>query len=557
MSLMRKYPLRFISWLLALFFFNSGEMFSQEAYRDHKALSTTLEQLHQQYPGLTSLKSIAITLGKKEIWALEIGHGERDNHPGIAVVGGVDGKYVSGPELALRFAEELLTSTTTDSIRNLIDSVTFYIIPNVNPDATEQHFASLKYNRQVNNRSTDDDRDGRLNEDPFEDINQDGYITSLRIKDPKGEWIVHPDDKRVMIRADKNDGEKGSYILITEGTDNDHDGIFNEDGPGGINFNQNLPYKFSHFKAGAGDYPVSEIESRAVLDFLYERWNIFAVFIFGPSDNLSMPQQYNKAEAEQQIVSSILEKDAVINSLVSKKYNDLTGKKDNAKVVTYEGGFMQWAYFHYGRLSFSTPAFYLPEIKIKPDTTRNNEHTKDTYNPELNFLHWADSVLKVPYFQEWTAIEHPDFKDREVEIGGIYPFVFHNPPAIILDSLARSHNRFIVWLASQRPVAEIVNLKTENLGKGLFRVEMDIYNKGIMPAMSEIGEKTRWVKKPRIRLELQQGQEIISGRSIQLLDTLPGDSAGHISWLVRGKGTLKVQAGAPQTGFQVIDIELK
>ena len=547
-------PLVFLVLLLTL---NRIQLSGQETYRDYNVLSNALKQLDNRYPEITNLHSIARTLGQKDIWVLEIGSGDVDNHPGLAIISGVDGSYISGPELALRFAENLLTSSTTDSIRSLIDSVTFYIIPNVNPDATEQYFASPKYERRNNTRATDDDRDGRLNEDPYEDLNRDGFITLLRVKDPKGVWIQHPDDSRVMVRADKNKGEKGEYILISEGIDNDQDKEFNEDGEGGIEFNQNLPYKFEHFKPGAGDYPVSEIETKAVLDYLYDKWNIFAVFTFGPADNLSAPLQYNKANAEHQIISSILEPDAVINTFISKKYNEICGEKDHAKTRVFNGGFMQWAYFDFGRLSYSTPAFFIPEIKVEPDTTLAINKDEEEYNPEVNFMRWADSVLRDNYFLDWTAIEHPDFTGHLVEIGGLYPYIRNNPPLNILDSISDTHNAFIVWLASQRPVIEILNLKKEAIGKDLYRLELDVYNSGFLPALSEIGEKTRWVKKPKINLELQEGQEILSGRSVQLLDKLPGDTAYHLNWLIKDKGTVKIEVGAPQTGFQIIQVELK
>jgi hypothetical protein len=127
----------------------------------------------------------------------------------------------------------------------------------------------------------------------------------------------------------------------------------------------------------------------------------------------------------------------------------------------------------------------------------------------------------------------------------------------MMDSISRTHNEFIVWLSSQRPVIQIINVHSESIDKNLYRLEMDIYNRGYFPALSEIGIKTRWVKKPKISLTLDNGQEIISGRPIQLLDKLDGDSSHHLSWLIREKGTVKVEAGAPQTGIQVIEVELK
>jgi hypothetical protein len=272
---------------------------------------------------------------------------------------------------------------------------------------------------------------------------------------------------------------------------------------------------------------------------------------------LSAPQQYIKSEADKQIISGILESDATINSFISKKYNEISGEISHPQTKLSNGSFMQWAYFHYGRLSFSTPAFYIPEIKIKPDSLESSKKKKEDFNAEVNFMRWADSTFQEEYFLNWTPIQHPDFPDHQVEIGGLFPYVRDNPPASLMDSISGTHNEFIVWLSSQRPVLQIINIRSESIGKNLYRLEMDIYNRGYFPALSEIGIKTRWVKKPKISLTLDAGQEIISGRPIQLLDKLEGDSGHHLSWLVKEKGTVKVEAGAPQTGVQVIEVELK
>lgn len=545
-----------VFYFLIIITYSGFSCFGQ-SYADQNTLVSVLKSLNESYPGLTRLVPIAQSAADRKVWAMTIGSGDVDNHPGIAVVSGVDGSYVSGPTLVLKIMENLLQSSQTDSIRHLLDSVSFYFFPNMNPDATEQYFATLKYERFGNDKATDDDRDGRINEDPYEDLNGDGMITQLRIKDPGGAWIPHPSDNRILVRADKKKGEKGNYILISEGIDNDQDKKFNEDGPGGINFNRNLTYQYVHFSPGSGEFAVSESESRGLLDFLYQQWNIFCVLTIGPADNLSNPMIYDESKATSEIVSGIQEKDAMLNALVSDKYNEITGKKDHVELKTFEGGFMQWVYFHYGRQSYGTPAFYIPEIKVKKDSTDMNQGKSDTFSPEVNFLRWADSLLVEPFFMNWTRIEHPDFPGKEVEIGGIYPFVMKNPPPAMMDSLAEIHGKFMLWLASLRPELEVINLKTTDLGNQVYRLELDVYNRGIFPAMSGIGEKTRWVKKPKISLSLQEDQNLLSGKEITLLDQLEGDSVAHFSWLIRGKGKIDMEIGAPQTGIKNQSIDLK
>ena len=77
--------------------------------------------------------------------------------------------------------------------------------------------------------------------------------------------------------------------MYSEGIDNDKDGKFNEDGAGGVSFNSNFSYNYEEHGLNAGLYPMSEPESKAVADFLFDHFNIYSVFAFGPQDNLGQP----------------------------------------------------------------------------------------------------------------------------------------------------------------------------------------------------------------------------------------------------------------------------
>ena len=188
-------------------------------------------------------------------------------------------------------------------------------------------FQELKYERNINAHSTDDDRDFLIDEDPYEDLNKDGYITLIRVNDPSGKYIESDEDKRVMIEADLSKGQTGNYLLFTEGIDNDKDGSFNEDGPGGVNFNRNFTYNYEEFGLNSGLYPISEPETKAVADFLFDRFNIFAVFTFGPQDNLGQPLKSSDRPNTDRRITSIMKTDEVINKMVSDKYHEITGAK--------------------------------------------------------------------------------------------------------------------------------------------------------------------------------------------------------------------------------------
>ncbi len=528
---------------------------AQDDYRSHQQLTTALQNLVRQNASLAKMRSIGKSEGGKDLWVVTLGSGDTDNHAAIAVVAGVDGRYVLSTELALRFAEGLLAGAQADSVKNLLATTTFYVLPNVNPDATEQYSAALKYARTGNGRSTDDDRDGQLGEDPFEDLNGDGLITMMRVEDATGEWKKNEADDRIMVKA--ANGETGRYLYLTEGADNDKDGKWNEDGAGGINFNKSLTWDFPYFEAGAGDFPVADKENRAVLDFLFDRWNVFALVTFGSSDNLNAPQKHNAGEASKRVLKTLLKADADMNEEVAKAYAQAIGKKEGAQPVVQRGGFMEWGYFHYARYSYGTPGWSWPEFKMPEDSAAKTsiKPNKDK-NKEVDYLRWAEANNH-DLFVPWQTINHPDFPGKKVEVGGWKPFAAYNPPYSLVPDIASAHNRFIMQLAAMKPQVRIENVTVEPVGRGLTRITADIYNPGSFATMTELGQKTRWVRKTKVEMGLTNSQQMMSGDKVKLLDAIPGGGKQTLTWLVKGSGSVTLSAGSAQTGIDTQTITLK
>ncbi len=535
------------------FLFINASLFSQTDYSNYIQQTNRLTSLAKKYPQLTKLKSITKTAGGKDIWMMTIGNGNTESKPAIAVVGGVEGSHLLGTEMAIGFAEKLLQASNTDSIKALIGKTTFYVFPNMSPDAMEQYFASLKYERDGNAVATDDDRDGKTNEDGYDDLDGNGKITWLRIESPIGDYKIHPDDERVMIKADLTKGEKGKYILIREGIDNDKDGQFNEDGDGGVAFNKNLSFKHPSFKPGAGEFAVSENESRALLDNLYELFNVYAVISFSSFNNLSVPFAYSASATATRVITGWLEPDTKINAIISELYNKTTKMKDAPKANPTGGDLLSWAYFHYGRYSFSTPGWFIP--KIQPDTLLK-EKPLSVEDGTVQYLRWAASQGITDSYTAWKKIEHPDFPGQSVEVGGLAPFVLINPPYKLADSITNKHTDFIIRLAGYQPELDIVNIKTEKLGNGLNRVTASIINKGVMASHTKLGERSYWVKRINVKLDLSGNQSLISGKKIQVLNSLEGLSSVELTWLIKGAGKITLNAGSPTTGSKRSEINL-
>ncbi len=508
----------------------------------------TLTQINQRLQQVAknsnaTLTSLTKTAGGKDIWVLKVGTGDLDQKPAIAVVGGAEGYHVFSTELALRFAERLVSDHAAS-----LENSTFYIFPNMSPDAYEQYHAALKYERRGNATSVDHDRDGKASENGYTDLNGDGYITWMRVEDPSGDYVLSKQDDRVLEKADRSKGEAGKYLVYKESKDDDKDGKFAEDLTEGIAFNKSLTYKFPVFEPLAGDIPVSQLESRAMLDYLFEQWNIFAIVTFSPANNLSSPLKYNAADARKRVVTSILEKDQTINAMVSGIYNETISRKPFLQTNQgTDGDFFQWAYFHFGRLSFGTPGYWVPEFK--------GADGKGKTNAEANYLAWADSLGWNDVFVPWKEINHPDFPGKKVEVGGIKPFVMVNPPYEQVEKIAEEHTEFILKLAEMQPKLELLDLKTESLGNGLTRITLDLFNNAPLPTHSALGERSRWLQKVRVDLNVPEDR-IISGDKIHLIDVIGAYEKVSLSWIVKGSGDVPLKAGASHVGFVNANIKL-
>ena len=77
-----------------------------------------------------------------------------------------------------------------------------------------------------------------------------------------------------------------------------------------------------------------------------------------------------------------------------------------------------------------------------------------------------------------------------------------------------------------------------------------------MPTHIEMGKRSRWLRKIKVDLNLNSNQEIISGRKIQLINSIDGDSSEELTWLIKGKGSVIIEAGAAHTGTSNATINL-
>lgn len=566
-------------------------------YRNHASLSADLKALAETHAGMVRLTSLATTLERRELWLVEIGTGEesqRRERPAMLLVAGIEGDLVSGAS-AVRWIQHLVEKYPgDDGIRRLVDSTSLYVVPCANPDAAESFFARPQTERAVNTVPVDDDHDGLVDEDDAEDLNGDGVITAIRVEHPEGDYVADPAEPRLLVKADKAKGERGVWKVLTEGRDNDRDERWNEDGKGGVNFNRNFPYGYQFFAPWAGKHQVSEIETRALADFVIAHPNIGIVFTFGAADNLLKAP---KAEpGGKRPPAAISEADAPFYKELGRAFRESLGLKKELESASQPGAFSDWIYFHRGRLSLAarpwTPAQQIaseaasdrektpnsseatkedrPDAKgatddpeSKPDSKSDQRTPKekppaadDRGKDERAALKWFDEHAP-GRFVAWKPIDHPDFKGRKAEIGGWLPFARSHPPQAVLEDLTRRHAEFLTSLAGRLPRVGIRQAEATPLGNGVFEVVARIENTGYLPTALAQGALTREVLRTRVTLSLEKDR-ILAGLQKTLLGPIPGSGGmEELRWIVRGTGSLEIEviSALGGTARQTLELE--
>jgi hypothetical protein len=273
-------PTALIAFLCLLCF--SGTLLGQAGdftYRSPEEIIQAVKAIAGQNSDLCAIHKLGSTPGNRDFQILQLGTNEA--LPGILVVANMEGNAPLAGEAALKLANLLLGEWQAELNRH-----TWYILPVGNPDAYASFFRKPLVEDFRNAAVSNDDKDEASDEDGPEDLNGDGYITTMRQRHPEGGWVEVAANPLLLREAKASKGEHGVFRLYTEGTDNDGDGEINEDGPGGTNPGRNFPHNFEHFTPDGGSWGASEEETRALLRFAFDRPNIGMILVFGRCNSL-------------------------------------------------------------------------------------------------------------------------------------------------------------------------------------------------------------------------------------------------------------------------------
>jgi len=262
-----------------------------EGYHDHAQVASKLAAWQKAHADASSLEEIGKSSGGLAIHVMRIagdGPTPANERPGVFVGANMAGWHNAGTEAALGFIEYLLTSEDEAAAKMRAER-TVYVAPILNPDAHQAFFGEPRRRETGAAGKLDRDNDGFEGEDGPNDLNGDGLIAKMRIKDPAGPYMPDPNNPHEMKRADPKKGETGGYLVLTEGDDDDGDGRFNEDEAAGPDPDRNFAHAFEYGKAEAGLWAGILPESKAIMDYLLPKRNIALAVVYGPANHFLDP----------------------------------------------------------------------------------------------------------------------------------------------------------------------------------------------------------------------------------------------------------------------------
>jgi hypothetical protein len=511
-------------------------------------MATWLRALAAQHPTLLTVESYGQSHMGRDLLVATITDtrtGEHHTKPAHWIDANIHAVEVTGGVAALYIIHHLVTkfvagdATVVEALRTR----TFYIAPRVNPDGVEDALAD----RPLFHRSSVRPwpwRDGhRWPGLHPQDIDGDGRILTMRIADPDGAWMPHPEEPRVMIPVGPLGAPAGTtrYRLLTEGLIENYDGftIDQPRDPAGLDLNRNFPAGWGVDVLGSGDHPMSEPEIHSLVRAVKARPNVCGYnafhtaggFMLRPSSNL--PDSKLPPE-DLFIFKKFGEHSTPLTTYpVHSVFEDLTW--DKSRVMGGAGD--DWAYDHLGVYSWTTEfwdAIYRATGEHSPTDVW---YVGPTPAQDLAVCRWSDKHAPGSYLG-WRAFDHPQL--GKVEIGG--PDMFHiwtNAPSSLLRAEVAAHADVAIYQAMASPRLEIKLAEATSLGGDVWKVRLGVANTGWLPTTV-----TQHAKKMKIVLPAVVE---ISGANSSAIEVIEGEAKVRIGQL-EGRSKVLLDGGAMSDG---------
>lgn len=467
----------------------------------YEEMSAWLATVAAEHPNLCTVETYGTSHEGRPLLLVTITNsatGPHDHKPAHWIDANIHSVEVTGGVAALHLIHSLLTRWAAGDpvVREALDTRTFYVAPRVNPDGVEAALSDSPRYRRSSMRPWPWRGTHQWPGLEPHDVNGDGKVLTMRIPDPHGAWVEHPDDARVMIPRvhDAAPRDARRYRLLTEGTIHDFDGFTV---PGrrpleGLDLNRNFPAGWSTGTTGSGDHPMSEPEIDSLVRAVSARPNICGYNAFHTSGGFLLRPSSTMADSalpptDVWMFKQLGAKGAALTTYpVYSVYEDLTWDKSELM----SGAADDWAYEHLGVFSWTTEFWDAIFRATGAHCSTDIWYVGPTVEQELAVARWSDEHAPGSYLP-WTPFRHPQLGD--IEIGGADDFrIWTNAPAAMLRDEVAPHVDFALHQALQSPRLEIVHCAVTRLGEDTWRVHVGVQNTGWLPThVSEFGRRRK------------------------------------------------------------------
>lgn len=519
---------------------------SFDRYYRYDDLSRIIHAFAEEYPDLVSVESIGNTYEGRDIWLLTVTNsatGDASEKPAVWVDANIHATEVSGSSAALHLVHTLTTKYgEDDKVTMALDTRTFYVIPRISADGAEWALADKPKNVRSSVRPYPFD------EEPLEgltdeDIDGDGRILMMRIKDSNGTWKAHHEDPRLLVKRDPDEYGGTYYRLYPEGLAENYDGVHLNLKPNkeGLDLNRNFPndWKPQNQQFGAGNFPLSEPETYAFAKAVDNRRNICLATAYHTFSGVLLRPSARKADTD------LAPEDLWLYQEQGKKGTEFVGYpnisifhdfKYHPKQLLYGGA--DWMYEELGIFYWAVEIWAIQQQAGLKDYKYIDWYREHDTEDDLTILKWVDENLDGEGYVDWYDFEHPQL--GKVELGGWnFQLAWRNPPPKFLEKEIEPFADWFIWQALITPKLEIFKTEVESLGADSYRVRFAVYNTGYLSTyVTKVALEKGYVRGVVTEIELPDDAELKTGKSrVELgqLEGRAGTGSSGTPWGMYGK----------------------
>jgi murein tripeptide amidase MpaA len=506
-----------------------------DRYYRYEDLTRLLLAYEEEYPELVKVHSLGKSYEGRDIWLVTVTNfstGPAEEKPALWVDGNIHASEVSPSTACLYLLNQLTTQYAQDAeITRALDSRVFYICPRINPDGAELALADQP---KIIRSST---RPYPYDEEPLsgliqEDIDGDGRMLLMRIKDPNGQWKAHPDEPRLLVRRDPIETGGTYYRVLPEGTIKNYDGVTITVPPKkeGLDLNRNFPgeWRTNSDQPGAGPYPTSEPEIRAIVHFITSRPNITGAITFHTYSGVLLRPFGTRSD------DSFPAEDLWTFQKIGKKGTEITGYPNVSVYHDFRyhpkevisGVFDDWLYDHFGVYAWTVEIWSPQRQAGIQDYKFIDWRREHPIEDDFKLLKWSDEVLGGKGYVEWYPFNHPQL--GVIELGGWdMLYAWRNPPPQFLEKEVALFPEWVVWHLLISPKLELHSVKTTPLGEGFYEIQMVVQNTGWLPTnVSRRALEKKTVRGVIAEIEVPDSVKLITGQERMELGQLRGWNEG-------------------------------